>query len=77
MMVGIEGFEPSLSVPQTDMLKPLHYIPHHISGRQDLNLQPLASKARMLPFAPLPDFSEDRGHAPQALSGSHCLAGKF
>lgn len=57
MMVGIEGFEPSLLVPQTSMLKPLHYIPHNISERQDLNLQPLAPKASMLPFAPLPVIS--------------------
>ena len=57
MMVGIKGIEPSPSVPQTDMLKPLQHIPHNISGRQDLNLQPLASKASMLPFAPLPVIS--------------------
>lgn len=75
--MGTEGIEPSPSVSHTDMLKPLQHIPHNISRRQDLNLQPLTSKASMLPFAPLPDFSEDRGHAPQTLSGSLYLAGRF
>ena len=57
--------------------KPIHHIPHNISERQDLNLQPLVSKTSILPFEILPDFSENRGHAPQALSGSHYLAGRF
>lgn len=42
-------------VPRTSIIKPLYDSHHNISERQDSNLQPLASKASILPFEILSD----------------------
>ena len=53
-MAKVPGFEPGLSVLETDVLAVEHYTDKNWSGRQDSNLQPPAPKAGALPLAPLP-----------------------
>lgn len=77
-MVGIEGFEPSLLVPQTSMLKN-QYIIYPITFQRDRTwtCNHLHPKQEFYHLNYSLINSEDRGLAPQTFTCSHYLAGRF
>lgn len=57
--------------------KPIHYIPHHIQRDRTRTCNHWYPKPAFYHLKYSLIHSEDRGHAPQTLSGSHYLAGRF